>query len=199
MALPHNTSYKLTRSQGTTLNVLLVVFMILSVTWFALEANDIKYPMEPIVVLVGGLATLLASYWPFKPSYSDKRCKGRLAGNYRNNNGRFSIGDGDLAFTVEFGHHDGTAIYMYSHPNDIEAIADAREAGNFRDVKDCSVFAYGNRYLVPKEGQIISLKNVNGNYALVQVVDVRAVSVGDDRDEVTFAYVINPNGETDFS
>lgn len=199
MPFPHNTSYKATRSQGTTLNVLLALFIILSVIWFIFEYRGTDFPMEPIVVLVGGLATLFASYWAWKPSYATKRVKGRMIGDYKENNGDFTIGSGDLEFTLRFSSHSAESIYIYNDPDSIEALALAKDAGNFGEIKDCSVFNFGNRVREPKEEEIVVLKNKKGNYALVQILNVLSESHGDKRNEVLFSFIINPDGKTDFS
>lgn len=50
-----------------------------------------------------------------------------------------------------------------------------------------------------REGQVVVLRNTKGNYALLHIHDIPAQSHGDDRDEVTFSCLINPDGGRDFS
>lgn len=194
-----NFSYRLSRGQAVTLNVLAVGFIILSIVWFAFEMLEIKFPMEPIVVAFGGLATLFASYWPWKPSYGSKRMRGRVTINYLGNNKKYVIGSGDVRFTIEWSSGDASSIHVYNDPPDIDAIALAPLVKSFDNVRDCSVFDFSSRVVLPKEGEVVVLRNTKGNYALLQIHDVRAQSHGDDRDEVTFSYVINPYGGQDFS
>jgi len=56
-----------------------------------------------------------------------------------------------------------------------------------------------SRTRTPQEGEIVILKNRFGNYAALKIIDIKDRTRSDDRDELTFEYVINPNGYTDFS
>ncbi len=195
----HNSLYRLQRSQKTAIKSLSVIFILLSAFWFFLEFFNFKFPMEPIVVLSGGLATFFAVYWPFNPPCRDRRLKGHDYFDYTSNSGQFKIGRNDLEFTLKFTPADGQRIYIYNDPSNILSIALAQDAGKISAIKDATVFDYSNRFLCLKEGQIVCLKNKNENYACIQVVDIRHPDYGDDRHEVTFSYVINPDCGSDFS
>lgn len=194
-----NFSYRLSRGQAVTLNILAVGFIILSIVWFAFEMLGIKFPMEPIVVAFGGLATLFASYWPWKPGYASKRKRDRVTTNYLGNNKKYAIGSGDLRFTIEWSAGGASSIHVYNDPADIDAVALAPLVTSIDEVRDCSVFDFSSRAILPKEGEVVVIRNTKGNYALLHIHDIRAQSHGDDRDEVTFSYVINPDGGRDFS
>jgi hypothetical protein len=195
----HNSLYRLARSQKLCLNILGVIFLLLSALWVVLEVIGCDFPMEPCVVFVGGTATLLASYWPWKPTYRNKRMKGRNSFDYQNTNNRiFEIGKGSSAFTLEFSKASDTSIHMYNDPKNIVAIA-LSSATSMPEIRDVSALNFANRSVTAQEGSIVALRNVHGSYALVHIHDVRDVTRSDDRDEVTFSYVINPKGKTDFS
>ena len=195
----HNTLYRLERNQKNWLTGLGFGFLILSVLWFAAEWNHWSFPFEPVVVFFGGIATLMATFWPWKPPYRDRRRSGRNVVDYSSNDGKFVIGDGEMTFTLDFYKSSDTNIQITNHPDDIGAIALVANAGRFDEVRDASVLDYTNRVLRPNEGEIVALRNRHGNYALVQIHDVRDVTrPPDDRDEVTFSYVINPDRGTDF-
>ena len=51
----------------------------------------------------------------------------------------------------------------------------------------------------PQEGEIVVFLNNFGNYAAVQIIDVKGRSHGANRDELTFEYVIIPGGGTNFA
>lgn len=195
----HNSLYRLSRSQKLCLNSLGVLFLVLSFVWFVFELIEVDFPMEPCVVFVGGSATLLASYWPWKPTYKNKRTHGRNLFDYQNtNDGIFDIGCGACSFALKFTKGDASVIHMYNDPDNIEAIA-LTDAKYINDVKDIAAVNFGNRVVSPFEGGIVALRNIHGNYALVHIHDIRDVKSGDDRDEVTFSFAINPDGKTDFS
>lgn len=195
----HTTLYRLERGQKRVLALLGFTFFVLSIVWFVLEGIDASFPMEPIVVFVGGAATLFASYWPWRPNYADRRLKGRASIDYMSNNHRFEIGREELAFTLQFSKCSDNRIYIYRDPANIECLALAHGAGRIGDLRDALALDYSNRALSPTEGEIIVLRNMHGNYAAVQIHDVRDITRSDDRDEVTLTWVINPDQGTDFS
>jgi hypothetical protein len=56
-----------------------------------------------------------------------------------------------------------------------------------------------SRTVCPREGEVVVLRNNFGNYAAIRIVDVKDRTRADAKDEVTFEYVINPSGGTDFA
>jgi hypothetical protein len=150
-------------------------------------------------VLLGGLTTLFAIYWPFKATNSDRRMRGREVFDYKTNNGEFTIGHGETEFTLRFSNASGTSIHFYNYAGNIQHVAIAQGAGQFSDIKDVSAFDYTNRSVTPEEGQIVCVENDSGNYACVHVLDVKHANHGDECYEVIFAYMICPRGGTDFS
>lgn len=195
----HNSLYKLEKNQKRTLTGLLIFFIILSGIWLYTSIYYEKFPMEPVVVFFGGLATLFASFWPWKPTYNDRRVKGREAFNYSANNHKFNIGKNDFCFTLEFSKASDTSIHMYSDPDNIDAIALVHECGRIADIKDASALDYSTRAVTPKEGEVVCLRNKKGHYAALEIHDIKDASRNDAYDEVTFSYVINPDRKTNFS
>jgi hypothetical protein len=199
MSFLHNLSYRLSRNQAMTPNILALGFIGLSIVWFVLELMWVKFPMEPVVAVFGGLATLFASYWPWKPKYASRRLSGRVTTDYSSNDKVYPIGSGEEGFTIKWSSGSGSSIHLYNHLQDIDGVAIAYDVGRFVDIKDSSVFDFSSRTVTRNEGEIAVLRNTSGRYALVHIHDIRARSHGDDRDEITFSYVINPNKGTDFS
>ncbi|NRB19967.1 MAG: hypothetical protein HRU33_21070 [Rhodobacteraceae bacterium] len=115
------------------------------------------------------------------------------------NNHQFAIGRADLEFTLQFSKASDRSIHVYRDPPDIKKIAIAQGAGQISELKDVTALNYSNRSVIPEEGQVFCLENQHGNFACVQIHDVKDASRDDDRDEVTFSYAINPGGGTDFS
>lgn len=195
----HNTLYRLERGQKVCLTALGLLFLVASAIWLFAELVEWWFPMEPVVVLLGGLATLLASFWPWKPGYAARRMKGRVVVDYMSNDHYFLIGQGDREFTLQFSKASGDQIRLYGDPPNIERIALASDAGRISDIKDATALDFSNRVASPSEGEIVVLQNVHGNYAAIHVHDVRDLDRDDDRDELTFSYVINPDGGSNFS
>lgn len=152
MSLFTNVSYRLSRNQTIVLNTLAISFIGLSIIWLLLDIWEIKFPMEPVVVVFGGLATLFASYWPWKPKYASRRSAARIVTNYLSNDGRYKIGLKDTSFTIEWTNGGASSIHIYNDPSDIDGVAIARDVGRFQDIRDASVFDFSSRYITPKEG-----------------------------------------------
>lgn len=197
--MSHNTLYRFQKSQKKALFWLALLFLVLSLFWWIAEIFEWSFPLEPPVVFVGGLTTLFAIYWPFKAINANDRLVGRNAFAYMSNNGEFSIGNCEAEFTLAFSNGSGDCIHINSDPANIRRIALAAEVGQISDIKDVSIFDFSNRNVTPKENQIVCLENAAGSFACIHIHDIKAESHGDSLSEVTFSYVINPRGGTDFS
>jgi hypothetical protein len=197
--MQHNILYQFQRSQKKAIFWLALLFLGLSFVWWIAEISKWWFPLEPLVVFVGGLTTLAAVYWPFQASNANRRLFGRNAFEYKSNDGQFSIGRDEAEFTLAFSNASDEAIHVYSDPANVSRVALATGVGQFSDIRDVCVFDYSSRSVTPNENQIVCLENVYGNFACIHVHDVKAESHGDTVSEVTFSYVIDPEGGTDFA
>lgn len=201
----HTTLYRLERGQKKALFCLGVLFLILSIIWFFCELFDIRVPMEPIVVFVGGSATLLASYWPFRATNRNAYLSGKIPFDYSTNNGVFTIGSGENKFTLVFSSASHDTIHMYNglhdHKANTDRIAKAGDAGSFKDVKDVTEFDYKNNTASPQIGEIVALRSKDTeHYALVQILDVKCQGrQGAEINEVVFRFVIKTDSGTSFA
>ena len=75
----------------------------------------------------------------------------------------------------------------------------ALDASTISDVTDATQINMSSRTRKAQEGEIVVFRNNFGNYAAVQVIDVKARTHSDNRDELTFEYVIIPAGGTNFA
>ncbi|WP_417260614.1 hypothetical protein [Celeribacter sp.] len=119
--------------------------------------------------------------------------------DYTSNNGDFRIGREETEFTLHFSKASDTSIHFYNYSSDVKSVAIAKGAGQISDIKDATAFDYSSRSVTPEEGQIVCLENKFGNFACVHIIDVKDARRTDNSNEVTFSYVINPDGGTDFS
>ncbi|WP_422050076.1 hypothetical protein [Shimia sp.] len=195
----HNTLYRYQRNQRKALTILAFLFIALSILWLILENVDCAFQMEPLVVMVGGITTLLGVWWPFKATNYSRRIKGRITFNYNSNNGDFEIGEGDSKFTLKFSRAGNESVHFYSYPENIRRVAIATGTGTFSEIKDATKLDYSNRNVQPKEGEIVCIENKNGYFACMQILNVLNQNRGDDRDEVLFTYEILPDKSADFS
>lgn len=162
--------------------------------WFAFEPS-----FEPAIGVLASAAGLTGSFWPrFRSGYASKRLSGRATFDYSNNNGLYMIGDGDLSFETKWSKASDRSIHLYNDPPSIESVAIAIGAKSIEDVTDAGSFDSSSRSRTLNEGEVAVLKNRHGNFAALQVLDIKDRTRSDDRDELTFRYVINPGGGRSF-
>lgn len=128
--------------------------------------------------------------------YSSKRTVGEGSFDFNNNNGIFTIGEGTLLFETKWSNANSDSIHLYSDPASIDSIALAKNISSISLIKDASKYDFSSRYRTPSKGEVIILKNNYGNYAALQVNDIKS---GNTDAEVTFEYVINSDGQVDFT
>lgn len=155
---------------------------------------------EPAIGVLASAAGLAASFWPrLHTSYVTKRLSGRATFDYSNNNGIYVIGDGEHSFETKWSKASDTSIHLYNDPPSIETVAIAAGATSIEAVADAASYDGSSRSRTLQEGEVAVLKNRNGNFAALQVLDVKDRTRSDDRDELTFRYVINRGGRRSFS
>ena len=131
-------------------------------------------------------------------AYRDKRLRGTVNFDYSNNDHRFSIGDGLYLFETRWSKASDTSIYAYRDGSSVEAIALARNASEIHHIIDATIYDFSSRVRCPQLGQIIVWRNVNGLYAATKIVTISDDMRGAACDELTFEFVILPDGATSF-
>jgi hypothetical protein len=132
-------------------------------------------------------------------AYRDMRLMGTVTFDYSNNDHRFAIGEGLFLFETEWSKASDKSIYAYRHRPSIEALALAKGASEIGDVTDATVLDFSSHARTPHLGQIVIWRNVNGLYAATKIVAICDDSRGAAYDELTFDFVILPDGATNFS
>ena len=110
----------------------------------------------------------------------------------------FVIGRGELKFETMWSKCNSTSIHVYNDAPSIEGVALASGYTSIEQIIDARFLDYGGRTRTPREGEIVVLRNVNGYYAAVQVLDVKDSTREDDIDELRFRYLIQSDGTDDF-
>ena len=163
--------------------------------WFYYEPG-----FEPAIGVVASAAGMAASFWPqIKRTHATKRLSGRVTFDYSNNNGLYRIGDGDLLFETKWSKASDTAAHLYNDPPSIISVAVAVGAHSIEAVTNAASYDGSSRSRTIQEGEVAVLKNKHGNYAVLHVLDIKDRTRSDDADELTFRYVINPNGLSSFA
>jgi hypothetical protein len=132
-------------------------------------------------------------------AYRDKRLKGTVTFDYSNNDHRFAIGEGLHLFETQWSKASDVRIHAVRDAPSIEAIAVAKGACEISDVTDATVYDFSSRDRSPDLGQIVVWRNVNGLYAATKIVAISDDKRGAAHDQLTFEFVILPDGSTNFS
>ena len=124
---------------------------------------------------------------------------GEAVFDYSNHNGRYVIGRGSLEFETKWSKASDTEIHVYNDPPSINGVAIAKGCMSISMVSNAESLDYTSRARSIRRGEIAVLRNVDGFYAAMHVIDIKDDSRSDDRDELRFRYAIQSNGSDSFA
>ena len=123
---------------------------------------------------------------------------GEVVFDYSSYNGRYVIGSGAAEFETKWSKASNRSIHVYNDPKSINGVALNRDATAIHEVTNAAALNYTSRTRSPATGEVVALRNRNGFYAAVHVVDIKDDRRGDDRDELRFRYAIQADGTDNF-
>jgi len=132
-------------------------------------------------------------------TYLLPQMEGTVTFNYSNNNGIYQIGEDPYHFETRWSKGGGSSIYVYNDPASIEGVGLVFGINNYSEIGDGYSVDMSSRYRTPQEGEFVILKNINGYYAGLKIIDVKDRTREDEVDELTFEYIILPENRSDFS
>ena len=124
---------------------------------------------------------------------------GEVVFDYSDHNGRYVIGSGTLEFETKWSKASNTSIHVYNDPSSIYGVALARESTSIAQVTSAKTLDYTSRVRRPRLGEIVVMRNVNGFYAAVHVLEIKDNRRHDEKDELRFRYAIQSNGSDSFA
>ena len=134
------------------------------------------------------------------PPPEAKQLAGEVAFDYSNYNGSYVIGSGKARFETKWSKASDKCIYLYDDPSTIWGVAVVgRNVRSIPEVDNAESLDYTSRCRKVHLNQIAVLKNRNGFFAAIQVLEIKDDTRKDDRDEVRFKYVIQGDGSDNFS
>ncbi|NQZ25034.1 MAG: toll/interleukin-1 receptor domain-containing protein [Colwellia sp.] len=162
---------------------------------------------EPVlpIPLIGENPFKTAKYFaeqkfiPASEKYVSPAVKGTVTFDYSNNNGHYFIGQGQLAFELDFSKSSDRCIQLYNDPQNIRTVAVVKDRHSISDIDDARVYDGSSRVRRPNLNQIAVVQNVNGFFAAIKIIDIKDDTRGSESDEVSFEYVIQTNGSPDFT
>lgn len=138
------------------------------------------------------------TFLPNSEKYVSPATTGRVTFDYSNNNGRYSIGAGELLFETKWSKSSDHNIQLLSDPDSISTVSVVKDKREIREVDDARTYDCSSRVRRPNVGQIALLRNSNGFWAAIKVVTIKDDTRSSQFDEVTFDYVIQTNGSPSF-
>jgi hypothetical protein len=130
--------------------------------------------------------------------YTLPTMSGTVTFDYSNNDGRFVVGAGDMAFETAWTNAGNNAIYAYNDPPSIRTVALVDDVKNIGEIVDASAYDTSSRTRMPRTGEIAVWQNTAGYYLATKIENVQSRGHGWPNDEVTFSFVIAPNKSTSF-
>ena len=137
-------------------------------------------------------------FLPSSEKYVSPATTGRVTFDYSNNNGRYSIGSGELRFETKWSKSSDHNIQLLSDPDSILTVAVVKDKREIREVDDARTYDGSSRIRRPNVGQIAVLRNSNGFWAAIKMISIKDDTRGSQFDEITFDYVIQTNGSPNF-
>lgn len=137
-------------------------------------------------------------FLPSSERYVSPAPRGRVTFDYSNNNGRYSIGSGELMFETKWSKASNRSIYIYNDPGSIHTVAIVKDKQEIGEIDDARTYDSSSRVRCPRVGQIVVIRNKNGFFAAIKVISIKDDTRGSQFDEITFDYVIQTNGSPSF-
>lgn len=139
----------------------------------------------------------LISFGPER--YVSPAPSGAVTFDYSNNNGRYIVGAGDMAFETAWSGASNDAIHAYTDPPSIRSLALAIGVQEIAEIVDASSYDTSSRVRTPHLGEIVIWQNTAGYYLATRVEKLQARGHGDPVDEIMFTYAIAPAKLASFS
>jgi hypothetical protein len=171
-----------------------VLSLLIGIAW---QLHDPGF--EPWLFVLSGFIGLITQWWPTRGKrYEIQRLSGSVEFNYSNNNGCYTIGREELLFETAWSKANDTSIHIYNDPPSIDSLAIAIGIAKISDVRGINGLDFSSRSRIAQEGDVVVLKNKFGNFAALKVGGIEDSTRSDSVDQVTFQYMINPGGGSDF-
>ena len=138
-------------------------------------------------------------FLPTNEKYVSPSTFGTVTFDYSNNNGRYFIGQGELAFELDFSKSSNWNIQLYNDRSSNRTVAIAIDVNEISEIVDARQYDGSSRVRRPNINQIAVLQNSNGFYAAIKILAIKDDTRGEEYDEVIFEYKIQTNGSPDFS
>ena len=135
---------------------------------------------------------------PVRHDYRNKDLQGVCEMNFTNNDGLYTIGNGNFIFEIKWGECNHERMRVCNDPRTIESVAIA-EGKKFKEVVSEKFYDFTSRFREPRRKKdILIFKNSKNYYAAVKVIDFKVKDRGGDQDYLKFEFKINTSAKCNF-
>ena len=156
-------------------------------------------PLGPNPFKVGPLPAIDPRLSFSSDRYVSPGLAGEIVFDYSNNDGRYVVGAGDMAFETKWSSANNSSIHVYRVPPSIRTVALAVGATRIEDIVDATIYDTSSGSRTPQLGEIVVWQNSSGYYLATKIERAAARSHGAGRDEVVFTYKIAPSKSASFA
>jgi len=121
--------------------------------------------------------------------YFLKDKEGEVIFDYSNNNGVYSIGEGEYKFDTQWSKASNEYIHFYNDQPSIKSVRLAKDVSDLEKVNP-NKYDDSSRARTAGIGQIAIFENTNNKFLVIKILGLKDDSRGDDKDEIHFSYKI---------
>lgn len=125
--------------------------------------------------------------------YASPALSGSVKFDYSNNDGRYVVGSGDMAFETAWSRASNQSIHAVSDRPSVRTIALAAGVKEISEIQDAGIYDTSSRVRSPHLGEIVVWRNTAGYYLATRIDALKSRGHGDAVDEVSFSYDIAPS------
>ena len=159
---------------------------------------DVVPPLGPNPFTSGDVDARLAI--KNSPSrWQNSALTGEVEFAYSQNGGLYTLGAGEGQFTLAVGNGGARKVYVYRDGRTSHVAAIEKVASKVELLGDVAEFDTSNRVVHVEPGDAVALRNQDGYWALVTVVDVFERPALNRERVIRFNYMIRTDRTTDFA
>lgn len=131
------------------------------------------------------------------PNSTEDKSGQTVSFDYSTQDGLVVVGVGDASFGLKFSKASDTSIYVYKDHPSLDRVARVRGAEPGQLIRPCDIDSSSRVYAI-REQEIFLAQNQFGHWLQARISSIKDDSRQDDRDQVTFEYMIYPAGQESF-
>jgi len=131
----------------------------------------------------------LASLLKINEDYFSKEKMGEETFDYSNNNGIYTIGEGEYRFDTQWTKASDKYIHFYSDLASIKSVRLAKDSSSLKEIYP-EKYDPSSRVRTAGINQVAIFENVFGKFLAVKILEINDDTRGDERDALRFEYKI---------